>query len=370
MFALTLLPSSVLAKQPSSPFATRAEAALILLQARMHDVPKMKNNGRYPDIKHGAWYENSMLTAIMFGIVTPHPGTHAAHPEEAVTRAEFLVMLQRTFGLKEMLPAPYRDVPQTAWYAPDAWIAQSLRLFPLDNDPDLLHPGDGLGRVELTLLMRAFFDLPSSSIPGNDQALSQLQSNYRLHLYQTISTKREEETRFPLPVLMMTFPERPIRHPTPSLSPTVVVPLGPDPKLTQLLRKDMIDLTNAKRKEAHVRLVAENPQLDAAAQQYADDMAVRGFFSHINPEGQTFVDRMKASNFSKPLPQGPCGCIVKYAFGENLSHGPILPEDAIDAWMSSASHRAALLDRTYTDVGVGIHGDYWVEHFGGLILSQ
>ncbi|MBI3618424.1 CAP domain-containing protein [Candidatus Peregrinibacteria bacterium] len=369
MFALTLLPSSVLANQPS-PFATRAEAVLILLQARMHTVPVMKNEGLYSDIARGAWYENSMLTAIKFGIVTPHPGTHAVHPEAAVTRADFLVMLQRTFGLAEKLPAAYRDVPQTAWYAPDAWIAQDLHLFPLDADQTSLHPGDGLGRVELTLLMRAFFDLPRSSNSGNGQELSQLQSNYRLQLYQTISTKREEETAFPLPVLTMTFPAHQPPHQTSSPSPTIIVPMGPDPKLTQLLRNDIVALTNAKRTKAHVRSVEENPHLDATAQQYADDMAVRGFFSHINPEGQTLVDRMKDSGFSKAAPQGSCGCIVKYAFGENLSHGPILPEDAIDAWMSSASHREALLDRTYTDIGVGIHGDYWVEHFGGLILSQ
>lgn len=45
------------------------------------------------------------------------------HGERAITRAEFVVMLNRAFGYQEMGPNPFTDVPDDAWYADDIRIS-------------------------------------------------------------------------------------------------------------------------------------------------------------------------------------------------------------------------------------------------------
>ncbi len=46
-----------------------------------------------------------------------------------------------------------------------------------------------------------------------------------------------------------------------------------------------------------------------------------------------------------------CGDGTNYA-GENLIHGIYLPDQAVEAWLGSPSHRAALLDPRFSEVGV------------------
>ena len=48
------------------------------------------------------------------------------------------------------------------------------------------------------------------------------------------------------------------------------------------------------------KALAEESHLTKAAQDYSDDMSARNFFSHTNPEGVTFDQRIKNAGNSKP----------------------------------------------------------------------
>ena len=59
-------------------------------------------------------------------------------------------------------------------------------------------------------------------------------------------------------------------------------------------------------------------------------------------------------------------------WGENIAAGQDSPESVVDAWMNSPSHRAAILNKDYTYMGVGyyyIEDDYqsyyhfWTQEF-------
>ncbi|HMM19229.1 MAG TPA: CAP domain-containing protein [Selenomonadales bacterium] len=102
-----------------------------------------------------------------------------------------------------------------------------------------------------------------------------------------------------------------------------------------------VTLLNQDRTANGLSTLKVNSQLTNLAQNYALDMATRGFFSHNNPEGQTPFDRMKQAGIS-----------YKYA-GENLAINTSVPAAEV-AFMNSSGHRANILNGNYTDVGVGV----------------
>jgi uncharacterized protein YkwD len=109
----------------------------------------------------------------------------------------------------------------------------------------------------------------------------------------------------------------------------------------------VVALTNADRKAAGISTLQEDPLLDLAAQKKANDMAARGYFSHLSPEGQAPWQWLSS---------------VGYYFqraGENLALDFSDAKSLESAWMQSPMHRANLLKDNYTRVGVGIaHGMY------------
>lgn len=103
----------------------------------------------------------------------------------------------------------------------------------------------------------------------------------------------------------------------------------------------LIDSNQARQTNGQAALRG-NPQLDAAAQAKAQDMANQNYWSHITPDTQTpwrFIDAT-GYNYQKA--------------GENLAYGFSTSQEVITGWMSSPTHKANVLDSQYQDVGFGI----------------
>ncbi|MEV4143158.1 CAP domain-containing protein [Amycolatopsis sp. NPDC049691] len=115
----------------------------------------------------------------------------------------------------------------------------------------------------------------------------------------------------------------------------------------------VISLVNDERAQAGCKPLTEESHLTTAAQDYSDDMSARNFFSHTNPEGVTFDQRIKNAGYSKPG-------------AENIAKGQTSPAQVMDAWMNSEGHRANILNCSLTKIGVGFTkaGNYWVQDFG------
>ena len=112
--------------------------------------------------------------------------------------------------------------------------------------------------------------------------------------------------------------------------------------LAAIIQSEIIALTNAERAQNSVGVLAENKQLDRAAQQKADDMAQFGYFAHKDPQGRepwVWIDE--------------AGYNYQYA-GENLAVRFVDSKDVLVGWMSSPTHRANIVKPVYTDVGVGV----------------
>lgn len=145
---------------------------------------------------------------------------------------------------------------------------------------------------------------------------------------------------------------------TPSRTPTAdpVPSLPPEkPDRAAAAEKAVIALVNQERAAAGCRPVTEDPKLAQLAQDFADDMAIRDFFDHLDPDGKDPWERAKLAGI---LDLG----------GENIGRGQTTAQDVMDSWMDSPDHRANILNCQYTTLGVGAHfgddGPWWTQDFG------
>jgi hypothetical protein len=106
-------------------------------------------------------------------------------------------------------------------------------------------------------------------------------------------------------------------------------------------------LTNQNRQAEKLSTLTVNPLLNKVAELKAQDMANKGYFSHVSPEG-----REPWYWFQE----------VGYQYenaGENLAIDFTESADVTKAWMNSPTHRANIVKGAYTEVGTGIaNGTY------------
>ncbi len=338
-------------------YVTRAELVTVLLSARSTMLPAIENNGRYADIPKGSWYEQAMLAAAQFGILSPDTQGNL-RPMGSVSRAEFLKMLAYAFGIAKEYPHMYTDVPEDAWYAKYAGIAQKFRLFDL-RKPHALQPTLLMLETEASYAMERFI---AASVPQGAAAelleknLAKHEKKEGLAIYSVISTRKTN-------AILDSTPPPGAAHLAPAReeAPSVLVTL-PD------IRGQIVTLVNEVRRAENLAPLTYNVYLEGSAQQYAIDMAEQGFFGHMAPDGQTLKDRVGSTGYYDRSFSRDCGCIKGYTFGENIARGQKSAEEAMAAWMKSPSHKKAILDPDYSDIGVGVFGGLWVQHFGGVLL--
>ncbi|MSU73733.1 CAP domain-containing protein [Candidatus Kaiserbacteria bacterium] len=103
----------------------------------------------------------------------------------------------------------------------------------------------------------------------------------------------------------------------------------------------LTDLTNADRAAAgHARLTPD-AHLTQAAQKKAEDMAAKGYFAHISPEGKSPWYWLDAVGYE-----------YTYA-GENLAINFTDSLDVEEGWMNSPAHHANIVKPEYTQIGIG-----------------
>lgn len=92
-------------------------------------------------------------------------------------------------------------------------------------------------------------------------------------------------------------------------------------------------------------------ELSDPALAHSKDMVARRFFGHVNPDGVSPAQRMKA------YWEGA----ATYSVGENIYSGMNYTgsvDYAVRAWMNSPGHRAAILSPKFKEIGIGIVRGY------------
>ena len=111
---------------------------------------------------------------------------------------------------------------------------------------------------------------------------------------------------------------------------------------TDMSIQSLLDDTNAQRLGDNESALRINSKLNVAAQNKANDMAARDYWSHNTPDGQTPWTFITAAGYNYSIA------------GENLAYGFDTAADTITGWMNSPEHRANVLNGSYRDVGFGI----------------
>ena len=113
---------------------------------------------------------------------------------------------------------------------------------------------------------------------------------------------------------------------------------------SSITKQQIIDLTNQERNQYGDAPVKENPLLDKAAEEKAQNMFADNYWAHINPKtGQTPWYWMQQAGY---------GYI--YA-GENLARGYSTSQDVMNAWMASKmGHKENVLGTHYQEIGVAV----------------
>ncbi|MEU4948369.1 CAP domain-containing protein [Streptomyces lavendulae] len=163
----------------------------------------------------------------------------------------------------------------------------------------------------------------------------------------------------------------PVREPEKSVAPQTTKPAPPKtaapkppaPKPSATTPDDghsaeeaaVLTLVNQERAQAGCVPVRANPPLASLAAAFSKDMAVRGFFDHTDPDGNTPWNRADKAGI------GGLG-------GENIARGQGDAKSVMQAWMNSPGHKANILNCEYRTLGVGVYfgagGPWWTQDFG------
>ncbi len=103
----------------------------------------------------------------------------------------------------------------------------------------------------------------------------------------------------------------------------------------------VVELVNRDRAAYGLPALTVDPRLSAVAREHSEDMAAAGYFAHVSPSSGDISDRLRVTGQPTTLAM------------ENLAHSPSLTE-AEEGLMRSPGHRAAILSREVTHLGVGV----------------
>lgn len=117
--------------------------------------------------------------------------------------------------------------------------------------------------------------------------------------------------------------------------------------------QQVVDLTNKERAKYGLPPLKVDLALSKVAREKSRDMAVNHYFSHNSPTYGSPFEMMRKFGISYT------------AAGENIAKGQRTPQEVVAAWMNSPGHRANILNKNYTHIGVGFeeNGYIWTQQF-------
>lgn len=101
-------------------------------------------------------------------------------------------------------------------------------------------------------------------------------------------------------------------------------------------------LTNQERAKSGLAALSLNGKLSSAASAKAADMFAKQYWAHVSPTGAEPWDFIVAAGYSYRVA------------GENLARDFNHTTDMVQAWMSSPTHRANIMNSRYTEIGLAV----------------
>jgi hypothetical protein len=117
--------------------------------------------------------------------------------------------------------------------------------------------------------------------------------------------------------------------------------------LAAVYAKALVALTNEERTESELGTLTVNPLLVEAARLKAEDMADKSYFAHYGPDGTAPWNWIEKAGYEYSVA------------GENLAIDFTDSDAVTEAWMNSPTHRANMLNSSFTEIGIATaEGEY------------
>lgn len=131
--------------------------------------------------------------------------------------------------------------------------------------------------------------------------------------------------------------------------PTIEETPSVNDKFMAQVEQKIYQKINEERSKAGVAPLSYNSTMEKYARIKSQDMGDRGYFDHVDPEGNLITVKMQQDG-------------VRYnAWGENIAYiGGVSDADALATqfmknWMNSQGHRENILSTNFASVGVGVY---------------
>jgi uncharacterized protein YkwD len=255
------------------------------------------------------------------------------HPE--VTTAGYKVMLTR-LGVQISQGSQFSTVAPFASTASRAYVAETKHSL---SEPFLSYWKKN-GGVEL-------YGFPISEPVKQDGMTVQWFERARMEYHPELASKGQTVQLTLLGKLA--YDKTGPTAPAPSGGPGVAAPQAPANNASQVSLSDKENLVfkviNEQRTAAGLAPVQINAGLTDLSRYRSNDMASRNYFSHVTPEGTKFLSMLTDRGIS-------------YRFaGEILARNNYPSEEAaqtaMQSYLTSAPHKAIIMDGKYSQVGVG-----------------
>lgn len=127
-------------------------------------------------------------------------------------------------------------------------------------------------------------------------------------------------------------------------------------KASKSVESQVVNLVNQERAKVGLPALKSDWELSRVARYKSEDMRDKNYFDHNSPTYGSPFQMMKSFGIS-----------YGYA-AENLAAGQTSAQAVMAAWMKSPGHKANILSRNFTHIGVGYakggsYGNYWTQQF-------
>ncbi|MDQ0883919.1 CAP domain-containing protein [Peribacillus sp. V2I11] len=127
---------------------------------------------------------------------------------------------------------------------------------------------------------------------------------------------------------------------------------------SQSVEQQVLSLVNEERSKSGLPSLEMDSDISNVAILKSEDMRDNNYFNHTSPSYGSPFDMMKSFGIS-----------YEYA-GENIAAGQPSADAVMKSWMNSPGHKANILNKNYTHIGIGHvtggkYTHYWTQQFIG-----
>lgn len=117
------------------------------------------------------------------------------------------------------------------------------------------------------------------------------------------------------------------------------------------MEQQVFELTNVFRHQYGAGSLRWDDSAAKVAAKHSQDMYENDYFSHYSLNGNGLKERLRELN------------VQYFSAGENIAAQYTDGPAAVEGWLNSEGHREALLNDSYTHLGVGVHRYFYTQNF-------